>query len=192
MKNRKSFQRRLPRENRCSCIHRELEFSVTAKDDVGEEKIKQKAKRYRLRIYKKGHARNRIYVKCSEKKWLHFYKDIKDACTHDGAGRCPAKLQRAMWKNLCRTSYNRINPVRAGIARYLLETIESEADNSGTITSTEINKAGSPGNVEVVISPTVSAVSSGGGKSVRKFLSKCLSGLRQCVSRKKHLKPAHI
>ena len=93
--------------------------------DIGTAKPDKtilKAIKHHIEIFTKGHAINRLYLPCPDKKWQRFYRLIMDRCVVEPAVKCPKWLQKTMLKNLKKSSTNRLWPDRAQKAIEILKT----------------------------------------------------------------------
>lgn len=114
-------------------INCDFEYMVTARNDDCCRTIQQMGKGYRLGFFAKGHAKNRLYFKCVEKKWKRFYDNIRHLCIADNLVACPAWLQKTILKNLEKSSTNRFWSNRAKKATEILRTISAVHDASKTV-----------------------------------------------------------
>lgn len=105
-----------------------FEFTVKALDSDCEQIITQKAKEHRINVFRKGHAKNRLYFACPTKTWRRFRNDIKSMCIIEPPVPSPAWLRKTMLRNLQETAACSFNPVRVRKALDLLAAINAEPD----------------------------------------------------------------
>ena len=123
MKKHKKMKRR-----KRQVINSDFEHMVTARNDNCRQTIQQISKDHRIGFFTKGHAKNRLYFKCAEKRWNRFYADIRHLCFADNLVTCPTWLQKTMLKNLKKSSNNRLWPDRAQKAIEILKAISKKHD----------------------------------------------------------------
>lgn len=105
-----------------------FEFTVKALDSDCEQIITQKAKDHRINVFRKGHAKYRLYFICSQEKWHRFCRKIRNLCFIEPPVLSPAWLRKTMLRNLQETAACSFNPVRARKALGLLAAINAEPD----------------------------------------------------------------
>lgn len=184
-KRRQLTKRRQPNTKRT------LEYAVTAKDSLGEETIKLKAKEHSLNCFRKGHAKNRLYFRCTEESWNHFYGEVKHLCLVDGPGRCPAGLQKKMLKNLHAAAHSRIDLLRAERAKALLAIMKRTADQGASQEQAKTDKVDARIRANEQPLKSTPTVCSRRRNSLSNAFRKCVNHVRTFVSRKKHLQPAN-
>jgi hypothetical protein len=87
----------------------EQEFTVVSKDGPSVEVIEQKARQNNIAVFRKGHARNRLYFRCVPKKKDQFLKDIGDICFWESAVTLPNRILRHFRRKLLKTAVNRLD-----------------------------------------------------------------------------------
>lgn len=88
------------------------QFTVVASDFEGEGTIRQKAKNYKMRAFKKGRTQYWLYFQCSEKTWSKFSSEIKKHCSLEPPVKCPRRVRKSILNILHITAKCRFSPAR--------------------------------------------------------------------------------
>ena len=171
----------------------ELQFTVVARDFVCEEAIRQKADSRKIKVFKKGHAKNRLYFSCPQEHWDKLYSQIKTLCFFEYPVFCSSHIRKTILQNLNRASNSRINSALAKKAKALLDTINKKPDADTSQVqdySTTTPAAPSVDSPKPVPRPTESI-----GTRIRKyaaaFLSKPVNWVVNFVRQRRCLAAAH-
>jgi len=171
----------------------ELQFTVVARDLVCEEAIRQKADSRKIKVFKKGHAKNRLYFSCSQKHWDQLYLQIKTLCFFEHPVSCPSHIRKTILQNLKSASDSKINSFRAKKVKALFDTINKKPDADSSQVqdySATTPAAPSVNSPKPVARPTESI-----GTKIRKyaaaFLSKPVNWVVNFVRQRRCLAAAH-
>jgi hypothetical protein len=94
----------------------EQEFTVVSKDGPSVGNIEQKAMENNIAVFRRGHAKNRLYFRCVPEKKNQFLKDISDLCFWETAVIPPSSIQRHIGRNLAKVAVSKFDKVKAKAA----------------------------------------------------------------------------
>ena len=172
-------------------INSNIEHTVIAKDYNCKDFIIQKATKHNIKIFTRGHVENRLYFQCNQKRWERFCKLITKKCVFDSPVNCPKWLQKKMLKNLREATYSRIDPVRAEIAKKLLETVERNANKVASQLPRKTEKTNAHTQTNGQLLKPALTVNLKRQKFMGNIFSKCVNSLRNFMSRKRCLQLTH-
>ena len=104
---------------------------------------------------------------------------------------CPKWLQKKILKNLHKTAHSRIDPFRAEIAQKLLETVRHNSSKAASQSQSKTEKTDAhaqPNGQPLKLVPNVNPKRQ---KMMSNMFSKCVSSLRNFMSRKRCLQLTH-
>ena len=111
-------------------VNGKLKFTVVSKDDACSEIIKQKAQEDNIDVFHKGHAKGRLYFRCSPEQWSDFIENINDLCFCESAVIPPSHVQKCIRKNLQKAALNKLDKVSAQTALRILTETNTNKDKS--------------------------------------------------------------
>jgi hypothetical protein len=158
----------------------EQEFTVVAKDGPSIEIIEQKAGQKAIEVFRRGHAKNRLYFRCMPEKKEPFLTEISDLCFWEPAVTPPNSILRRYRRDLLKTVVNRLDKNATQAALKILTENKADNGNPGTATQTESEPAETvlydkPA-VSIKHSPKPSKL-----KSVIHVLKNCISRVRSLI-----------
>jgi hypothetical protein len=115
-------------------------FTVVANDGPSIEIIEQKAGQNAVEVFRRGHAKNRLYFRCVPEKKEPFLKEISGLCFWEPAVTPPNSILRRYRRDLLKTAINRLDKNAAQSRAYWLGF-----DNTGCLAVNKqhiISKAG--------------------------------------------------
>jgi len=186
MKKEKNVKRR-----KRPVINSNLEHTVIAKDCHCKDFITLKAIKHHLKIFTKGHTKNRLYFQCTEKKWQRFYRLIMDRCIVEPAVKCPKWLQKKILKNLHAAAHSRIDPVGAETAEKLMEAVKRNVEKAASPVQSKTEKTDAHAHPNGWLLKPAPNVNPKRQKFMGNMFSKCVNSLRNFMSRKRCLQATH-
>lgn len=122
-------------------IPTEQEFTVVANDGPSIEIIEHKAGQNAIEVFRRGHAKNRLYFRCVPEKKEPFLKEISDLCFCEPAVTLPNSILRRYRRDLLKTAVNRLDKNAAQAALKILTENKAGNGNPATATQTESEPA---------------------------------------------------
>lgn len=153
-----------------------LQYTAITRTRGCEEVIRQRAEEKNIEVFFKGHAKNRLYFRCSPERWIRFKKNISDLCFFELPVPLPNHIRRSIVKNLQKATINKFDLERAHTARRILAEITTVQDvnTSRPVDRTRLAKP-SADNTE----PTVNTVKQQSSSKLKRLMQ----GLKKHVDR---------
>jgi hypothetical protein len=117
-------------------------FTVVAKDGPSIEIIEQRAGQNAIEVFRRGHAKNRLYFRCVPEKKEPFLNEISDLCFWEPAVTPPNSILRGYRRNLLKMAVNRLDKNAAQAALKILMEQNVDKGNPEPATQTETELAG--------------------------------------------------
>jgi hypothetical protein len=133
-----------------------LEFTIVAKDGPSVATIEQKAGQNKIEVFRKGHAKNRLYFRCMPETKDLFLKDISNLCFGESIVIPPNSIRKHIRKNLVKAATNKLDKVAARAALKILTGESADRNKLATLTHAESEpaKISSCNNSAASIKPT--------------------------------------